>query len=175
MCLLLFFLTLLSAGWDADLLKNLASEVQLLRGLGTWTSQSEKVVGRNLLSESVLVPRLLQDISLPPLPPQPLFDIISKHFGALIEAAGEAKLQEAKVQKIYSRFELKKCSECPFLLFPADPLIPSFSSLFKELIAEVSKASSKVYPCFQVHDTSTSGHLKNPIAKVSLVIVMSAT
>lgn len=78
-------------------LEDLASEVQRLKGLGTWNSTTVKVVGQNVLMESSPDLHLLQDVALPSSY-RPLLDIISKHVKALTQAT-----TEASVQDIYAR------------------------------------------------------------------------
>lgn len=93
--------------------------MQQLKGLGTWTSESETMVGRSVLSESILDPLLLQDI-VPPLPSQPLLDIVSKQFEALQLNKASS---EAKVQALFSRSEdttiaaLSCCCQLTLLLY----------------------------------------------------------
>ena len=78
-------------------LEDLASEVQLLKGLGTWNSTTVQVVGRNVLKESSPDLHFLQDVALPSSY-RPLLDIISKHAKALHQARTEAKVQEIYVR-----------------------------------------------------------------------------
>lgn len=124
-----------TGGGDSAQLKDLLSQMQQLRGLGTWTSTTVQKVGHHLLNESSQDPRLLQDMKVPHSS-QPLLSIISNHFKGL-----KKQKKEVKVQEIYFK-------------------------LFKELRDEVSRTSSNARPCFQIHDTSDSEYLKNPIAKV---------